>query len=141
MQDDQPAFPKGRVLLVDDNARYRTMLTRYMKSLGFHCTQANDGTEALWLLADQPGCELVMCDVAMPRMNGLTLLTLIHERWPRIAVIMITGVADLGLATECLALGAMDFVLKPFELEELRGRVSRVLQRQRMSMEGAQNAV
>ena len=131
---DQPQFPKGTVLLVDDNERYRSMLTRYMKSLGFYCLQANSGEEALVHLAATPDITLVLSDVAMPGMDGLTLLGTIRQRWPDTAVLMITGIGEPDIVERCLLYGAMDVIEKPFNLHELQRRVLDVLERRRLHL-------
>ena len=129
--------PKGTVLVVDDNARYRSMLTRYTASMGFTSIEASDGLDALSRLEAHPEIELVLADLEMPRMNGETLLRRIMARWPEKAVIMISGADDVEVAVKCLALGALDYIGKPFHLDEMRTRISQVLDRRRLSLETA----
>lgn len=126
-----PGFARRVALLVDDNGRYRSMLVRAMKALGYECVEAADGVEATEMLGAHPEIELALCDVHMPRMNGLELLVELRERWPGVAVMMITGVDDVDIAARCLQEGAMDFIAKPFRIEELRARVGSMMQRQR----------
>jgi putative two-component system response regulator len=128
---------KRPVLVVDDNAQYRVMLTRFMRSMGFECYTAEDGVHALEVLAAHPDVELIMSDLEMPRMNGLVLLGHLREQFPAAAVMMITGVGDLDVAVRCLGMGAMDYVSKPFHIGELRARVGQVLERRRLVAEEA----
>jgi response regulator RpfG family c-di-GMP phosphodiesterase len=76
-----------------------------------------------------------MSDLRMPRLDGIGLLRRIRERWPDIAVVMITAVADVEVAVSCLAIGAMDYLTKPFHLEEVRARVAQALEKRRLVVE------
>jgi Response regulator containing CheY-like receiver, AAA-type ATPase, and DNA-binding domains len=92
--------PVTTVLVVDDNARYRTMLLRFTSALGFTFLEAEDGLDALDRLEGHPGITLVLSDLQMPRMDGETLLGHIMARWPEKAVIMISEADDLNLAVK-----------------------------------------
>jgi response regulator RpfG family c-di-GMP phosphodiesterase len=78
---------------------------------------------------------LVMSDLRMPKMDGLELLRHTRARWPDVAVVMITAVADVEAAVSCLAIGAMDYLTKPFHLEEVRARVDQALEKRRLVIE------
>ncbi|MBA3671396.1 MAG: response regulator [Gemmatimonadaceae bacterium] len=124
-------------LIVDDNDRYRSMLVRSMKALRFDALEASNGVQALDVLRSHPEVELLLCDIHMAEMNGLELLEQVHAGWPTTAVMMITGVDDAGIAARCMASGAMDFIAKPFRMEELRSRVGVVMERRRTLLEDA----
>jgi response regulator RpfG family c-di-GMP phosphodiesterase len=76
-----------------------------------------------------------MSDLRMPRMDGIELLRQVRSRWPDTAMVMITAVADVEVAVSCLAIGAMDYLTKPFHLEEVRARVVQALERRRLVLE------
>jgi putative two-component system response regulator len=78
---------------------------------------------------------LVMSDLRMPKMDGLELLRRVRGRWPDTAVVMITAVSDVEVAVSCLAIGAMDYLTKPFHLEEVRARVAQALEKRRLVIE------
>jgi DNA-binding NtrC family response regulator len=80
-----------------------------MRSDGFRCFEAGNGAEAMELLEKQP-VTLIMSDMRMPRMDGIELLKKVRSRWPDIAVVMITAVADVEVAVSCLSIGAMDYL-------------------------------
>jgi putative two-component system response regulator len=123
-----------RCLIVDDEPRLRQVLMHLMRNDGFSCLEAGNGEEAVAMLEQQP-VTLVMSDLRMPKMDGVGLLRQIRGRWPDAAVVMITAVADVEVAVSCLAMGAMDYLTKPFHLEEVRARVSQALEKRRLILE------
>jgi response regulator RpfG family c-di-GMP phosphodiesterase len=121
-------------LVVDDEPRLRQVLVHLMRNDGFTCLEAGNGEEALVQLQKHP-ITLVMSDLRMPKMDGLELLRQTRARWPDVAVVMITAVADVEVAVSCLAIGAMDYLTKPFHLEEVRARVAQALEKRRLVIE------
>src|SRR4051794_28541612 len=121
-------------LVVDDEPRLRQVLMHLMRSDGFTCFEAGNGEEAIAQLQRHP-ITLVMSDLRMPKMDGLELLRQVRARWPDTAVVMITAVADVEVAVSCLAIGAMDYLTKPFHLEEVRARVAQALEKRRLVVE------
>lgn len=126
-----------RCLIVDDEAPLRAILRRVMEAEGFECSEAPSGVEALELLQQAPA-PLVLTDYHMPRMDGGELLRNIHERWPDTAVVIVTAVSDVDQAVRCLDEGALDYVTKPFRIEEIRGRVGQALEKRRLLLENRQ---
>lgn len=123
-----------RCLIVDDEAPLRAILRRLMEGEGFTCLEAPSGVEALEIL-EQEEAPLVLTDYYMPRMDGGELLRHIHDRWPDTAVVMITAVSDVNHAVRCLDEGALDYLTKPFRIEEVRGRVGQALEKRRLMIE------
>ena len=121
-------------LVVDDEPRLRQVLLHLMRNDGFRCFEACNGVEALEILERQP-MQLVLSDMRMPRMDGIELLKKVRQRWPDIAVVMITAVSEVETAVSCLSMGAMDYLTKPFHLEEVRARVSQALEKRRLILE------
>jgi putative nucleotidyltransferase with HDIG domain len=120
-----------RCLVVDDEPRLRRVLVRLLEGEGFGCAEAGSGVEALKELERQP-VPLVISDLRMPEMDGVTLLREIVMRWPETAVIVVTAVAEVESAVACLQMGALDYVAKPFHLDEVRARVSQALDKRRL---------
>ena len=127
-----------RCLVVDDEPRLRQVLVRLMESDGFACRQAANGVEALELLRAEPAT-LVLTDLRMPQMDGIELLRQVRARYPETGVILITAVAEVEVAVSCLAIGAMDYLTKPFHLEEVRARVSQALEKRRLILENREH--
>jgi len=87
-----------------------------------------------WLEREGP-VPLLITDIYMPDMDGIELLRRVRKRWPDTAVLVITGVAEVGTAVECLQQGALDYLAKPVQLDEVRARIHNALERHRLSLE------
>lgn len=130
-------MPEGltkKVLVVDDEPRLRRVLVRLLEGEGFTCREAGSGTEAVALL-EKETFPLVISDIRMPQMDGVTLLKEITTRWPDTGVIVVTAVAEVESAVACLQTGALDYVAKPFHLDEVRARVEQALEKRRLILE------
>jgi len=121
-------------LIVDDEPRLRQVMVHLMRGDGFQCIEAGNGVEALQQLERYPA-SLVLSDLRMPKMDGFELLRQIRSLYPDVAVVMITAVADVEIAVNCLAIGAADYVIKPYQLEDVRARVAQALEKRRLILE------
>ncbi len=131
----QPLLGDGmRCLVVEDEPLLRTSLVKLLERDGFELLAAGSGLEALELL-DQAAVPLLISDIRMPGMDGVELLREVRRRWPDTMVIMITAVAEVDTAVDCLRYGAFDYITKPFQIEEVRVRVAQVLERRRLIAE------
>src|SRR5258708_32412933 len=129
-----PAFAGMRCLVFDDEPRLRRVLVRLLEGEGFACVEAGSGVEALQEL-EKGAVPLVISDLRMPEMDGVTLLREIVTRWPGTAVIVVTAVAEVESAVACLQMGALDYVPQPFHLDQLRAPVSPALDQRRLIIE------
>ncbi len=120
----------GRILIVDDNATNRELLTRGLSKQGHHCETASDGALALDRLEEAP-FDLVLLDLVMPRLDGVGVLTVMKQdpQLRQIPVIMISGNDDLPKVVECIQLGADDYLSKPFDAVLLQARISACLEK------------
>ena len=125
---------RASCLIVDDEAPLRQVLVHLMRGDGFACGEAGNGREALEYLAAHP-VTLVISDLRMPEMDGVELLREIRARYPDTAVMLLTAVADVDMAVRCLSMGAMDYLTKPFHLQEVRARVQKALERRSLVVE------
>jgi len=121
-------------LIVDDEPRLRQVMVHLMRGDGFQCVEASNGLEALEQLA-MHSVALVLSDLRMPKMDGLELLRELRLRYPDVAAVMVTAVADVEIAVNCLAIGAADYVVKPYQLEDVRARVAQALEKRRLILE------
>lgn len=125
---------RANCLIVDDEPRLRQVLLQLMRADGFRCVEAGNGLEALAQLEKQ-AITLVLTDMEMPKMGGIELLRQLRDKHPDVAVVMITGNADVETAVGALSLGAMDYLTKPFQLDEVRARVRQALEKRRLILE------
>ena len=113
----------GKVLIVDDEPEVRQVILEFLSSRGYDVIAAEGGIEAVAMVeASRP--DLVLLDVAMPDVDGVETLRRIVAIDATLAVIMVTANADIGITSKLLALGAVDYVPKPFDLEYLDQAVS-----------------
>jgi cyclic di-GMP phosphodiesterase len=121
-------------LIVDDEPRLRQVMMHLMRAEGFACLEAGNGIEALAQL-ESHDVTLVLSDLRMPKMDGLELLRAIGMRELDPAVVMISAVSDVELAVNCLSIGAADYIIKPYQLEDVRARVALALDKRRLILE------
>ncbi len=124
-----------RCLVVDDDPMVRRTLGRILAREGLTAVEAEDGEQALALLHDEPSIPLIVTDLHMPRLDGLGLLREACRRHPDAAVLVVTGVAEVKTAVECLQAGAMDYLSKPLLVEEVLSRVRNALEKRRLTLE------
>jgi adenylate cyclase len=123
----------GRILVVDDNAGNRDMLSRRLDREGYSVDTASNGREALEKL-ETGGFDLVLLDIVMPELDGFTVLRSIRAdpRWKEVAVIMISAVDEIRSVVRCIEMGAEDYLPKPFDPVLLRARIGAILDRKRL---------
>jgi len=123
-----------RVMLVDDDAPFRTALADSFEIAGIDIETHGDGQSALAsLTADFPG--IVVTDIRMPRIDGHAVMEALLARDPELPVILMTGHGDIGMAVAALKKGAFDFIAKPFAADHLISSVRRALEMRRLVLE------
>src|SRR3972149_3281403 len=116
----------GKVLVVDDEDTLRLTIKTRLSAGGFETDAAVDGEDAIEKLKQTP-FDVVLLDINMPRMDGITALGIISEQFPTTDVIMLTGFADFSTAIDCLKKGAKDYLVKPIDTTELITRLRSLL--------------
>jgi EAL domain-containing protein (putative c-di-GMP-specific phosphodiesterase class I) len=134
-----PAFPtrispaiSARVLVVDDEADMRQLMTRILLTAGYEVRSASDGEEALRML-DVESIDLVVTDLSMPRADGLTVLRRIRERNEELPVLLVAGEPTTDSAIRAVRYRATEYLPKPFEPNTLVEAVRRALQITRLA--------
>jgi putative nucleotidyltransferase with HDIG domain len=128
-----PRGPVYRVLVVDDEGQVRGLLLRFLESECYCAAAASGGVQALEMLEREP-FDVVLSDVNMPGMNGMSLLKEIRAHYPEVAVLMLTGCEDVAMAVDAMKMGALDYVLKPFDLKALDGTLRAAIARRAASI-------
>lgn len=123
------------ILTIDDETGIRQNLSAYLEDCGYRTLDAADGIEGLEIFRrERP--DVVLCDLRMPRMDGLEVLTRIRGESPETPVIVVSGVGTLGDVVEALRRGAWDYLTKPIhDMEFLQSAVGRALERARLIRE------
>ena len=124
-----------RILVVDDEEPIRDIVSAMLTSAGYACKQASSGIEALAVLSFGEEFELMLSDLMMADLDGIGLLERTKEKYPDMPVVMVTAVHDISVALTAIRNGAYDYLLKPFEREQLLATVSRALENRRLKME------
>jgi DNA-binding NtrC family response regulator len=119
--------PGATVLVVDDDPAVGVVLRALLEQAGVQAIHEASGQAALERLGSSP-VDLVVTDLRMPGMDGIELLRRVVESWPDIPVIMLTAHGTVSTAVEAMRIGAADFLLKPFEREEVLYAVRKALQ-------------
>jgi putative two-component system response regulator len=130
-----PDSATARCLIVDDDAQVRQVLTRVIATQGLSPMEASSGADALSVLKRMGEVPVCISDIYMPEMDGVTFLREALQRYPDMAVIMLTGMAEVNTAVECLKLGALDYISKPVMVEEVRARLQKALEKRRLVLE------
>jgi len=122
------------ILVVDDEEAIREVVSTMLESKGYHCTAVSNGRAAQEFVRKQTP-DLVLSDMIMPEMDGIKLLEWLRNFDPEIPVIMVTAIHDISTALEAIRRGAYDYILKPFEKDQLFHGVGRALQHRRLVIE------
>jgi len=113
-----------KILIVDDEVSFRQHLSHLFIRRGYQVLEAQNGKETLDIIQDTP-VDLVLLDIVLPDLDGIEILQKLKEQYPDIQVIMMTGNATVENAIASMKLGAYDYLIKPFDLEELNILVER----------------
>ena len=123
-----------KILVVDDEQNIRRMLNRVLSSEGFIVKEAINGLEALKRL-EVEDYSLVLLDLKMPGLNGIETLKKIREFDINLPIIMISAYGSISEAVEAMKLGALDYLIKPFDIEELKIIVERAIKQYELRVE------
>ena len=114
------------ILVVDDEEILRADLSRLLEEEGYTVVGAKHGEQALDILQDTH-IDLILTDIRMPGMSGLDLLKKVRKNYGEIAVIILTGYGEIESYIEAMSIGAVEYVSKPFKVNELKFIVNKIL--------------
>ena len=123
-----------RILVVDDEASARSGLEKLLRQSGYLVNTAKDGNDALAVAAEHPP-EVVVTDLKMPEMDGMTLLSKLRESDPDLPVIVATAFGDVSSAVAAMRAGAADYLTKPIDIDALLMAIERARERRALRVE------
>jgi len=112
----------GKILVVDDEAEVRDVIKLQLENKGLHVLEAVDGQNAIDILRSGDNLVnvgVILCDIRMPKVNGVECIQFLREQAPGIPIVVITGYPDTELATELLEKGVKEYLVKPVQKEKL----------------------
>jgi sigma-B regulation protein RsbU (phosphoserine phosphatase) len=126
-----------KVLIIDADAAMREHVADYLKNTGYNTVTASDGEAGLAMIqSESPGC--VLCDLNLPKVDGVSVLQLISNEDVELPIIVISGEGEMTDVVEALRLGASDFLIKPIvDLEVLEHSIERSLERYSLRQENS----
>lgn len=126
-----PTSPReGRILVVDDEPSIRKPIRIALLQAGYEVVEAADGQEAIMTLRDGDNplmVDAVLCDIRMPRINGVDAILYFRAQYPSIPVIVLTGYPDCDLAISLMKLGVSDYLVKPIAKQDLLRTLKRAV--------------
>lgn len=123
-----------RILIIDDEEPIRMLLKEWLHTCGYECGEAADGSEGLNRALDEDW-DLVLSDIVMPGLNGIELARVMKQFKSAVPVVMISAERSSGTIQSAFREGAYDFILKPFDMDELEMTIARALERSRLAKE------
>ncbi len=125
----------AKLLVVDDESNLRLVVQKELSRQGHEVETASDG-EAAWETLEHEDFDVVLCDINMPRLDGMGLLRRLNEKSPNPPeVIMLTGHATVETAIEAMKLGAYDYLTKPYRITELAALVTQASEKQKLKID------
>lgn len=113
---------KGKILVIDDEDDVREVLRLHLEGAGYNVLEAEDGEVAISVLRSEDNMVnvgLILCDIRMPKVNGVECIDFLRKEAPGIPVVVVTGYPDTEMATSFMKKGVKDYLVKPVEKEKL----------------------
>jgi two-component system chemotaxis response regulator CheY len=126
----------GRVLVTDDEPDVRKLVRMVLTKAGYDVLEAEDGAKAIEVLntgENRLMLDVIICDIRMPKINGMEAIAYFRREYPRVPLIVLTGFPDTDMATTLLRQGVTDYLVKPVEAEILRAAVARAMEMRELS--------
>lgn len=130
----QPDIRKRQILVVDDEKDLRELHRENLEDAGFVCFTASSGRDALDVFVTEE-IDLTVIDVMMPEMSGVELFTKVKEKYPRTAVVFVSGEDRMDVAVSQIKEGALDYLVKPVDKAKLIEAVNEALEKQSAYLE------
>jgi two-component system chemotaxis response regulator CheY len=121
---------KHKILVIDDEAEIRKTIRLQLEATAFEILEAEDGEQAIQTLDNENVLEIdvIICDVRMPKINGIEAVAYFRQEYPGIPVLVLTGYPDVNLAVEFMKGGVVDYLVKPVEKTQLLAAVTKAVE-------------
>jgi len=127
---------EGRVLVVDDEPDIRRVVKMTLQKAGYEVLEAENGEKAIEVInagENRLLLDVVICDIRMPKVNGVEAVAYFRSHYPRVPLIVLTGFPDTDMATSFLRQGVVDYLVKPIEGEKLKSAVARAIEQRELA--------
>ncbi len=121
---------EGRVLVVDDEPDIRKIVRLTLQKAGHDVLEAEDGEKATEIINEGESrlmLDVIICDIHMPKVSGVEVIAYFRKEYPRVQLIVLTGVADVEMAASFMRQGVVDYLAKPVDAERLKATVARAM--------------
>ncbi len=121
----------GRILVVDDEPDIRKIVRMTLDKAGYQTLEAEDGEKAIEVIntgENRLMLDVMICDIRMPKINGVEAIAYFQKEYPRVPLIVLTGFPDTEMAASFLRQGVVDYLVKPVEGEKLKATVARAME-------------
>jgi len=121
----------GRVLVVDDEPDVRKVVKMTLTKAGYDVIEAEDGEKAIEAINEGENpllLDVIICDIRMPKINGVEAINYFQQQWPRVPLIVLTGFPDMEMATGFIKKGAVAYLVKPVGKEQLTNAVAKAIE-------------
>ena len=126
----------GRVMIVDDEPDIRKVVRMTLQKAGYDVVEAEDGQKAIEVIntgENRLMLDVIICDIRMPKINGVEAIAYFRKEYPRVPIIVLTGFPDVNMATSFLSDGVVDYLVKPVEGEKLKAAVAKAMDQREIS--------
>jgi DNA-binding NtrC family response regulator len=126
----------GRVLIVDDEPDIRKVVRMTLQKAGYDVLEAENGEKAIEVINSGENrllLDVIICDIRMPKVNGIEAIAYFRQNYPRVPLIVLTGFPDTDMATSLLRQGVVDYLVKPVEGEKLKASVARAMEQRELA--------
>jgi len=120
----------GRVMIVDDEPDIRKVVRMTLQKAGYDVVEAEDGQKAIEVIntgENRLMLDVIICDIRMPKINGVEAIAYFRKEYSRVPVVVLTGFPDINMATSFLNDGVVDYLVKPVEGEKLKAAVAKAM--------------
>jgi two-component system, chemotaxis family, chemotaxis protein CheY len=127
---EQASSTKGKILIIDDEEEVREVLRLQLESANYNVIEASDGEEGVKMMklgSNLLQVGMIICDIRMPKVNGIEAIDYLKKNAPSIPIIVLTGYPDSELAVSLMKKGVKDYMVKPVEKEKLLAKVAEIL--------------